>query len=89
MAPPDSIQVLLTCARAGTAAGVSRPVSHNEEERGFEVFIHAAFVYVLPVSGVSRSKAAVRRFGVEHSTGHNRTESQSNVFVFYFKKIKK
>lgn len=51
LAQPGSIQVFLTCARAGTAASVSRPVSHNEEEHSFDVFIHTAFVYVLTVSG--------------------------------------
>lgn len=38
-------------ARAGTAASVSCPVSHNEEEQSFDVF-HTAFVYMLTVSGV-------------------------------------
>lgn len=40
-----------TCARAGTAASVSQPVSHNDEEHSFDVFIHTAFVYMLTVSG--------------------------------------
>lgn len=40
-----------TCARAGTVASLSHPVSHNEEEHSFDVFIHTAFVYVFTVSG--------------------------------------
>lgn len=47
-----TIQVFRTCARAGAAAAsVSHPVSHNEDEYSFDVFIHTAFVYMFTDSG--------------------------------------
>lgn len=60
LAQPGSIQVFVTCARAGSAASVSRPVSHNEEEHSFDVFIHTASVYVLTVSGRTRRVTRLR-----------------------------
>lgn len=49
LVPPGGIQVFRTRASAGAAASVSHPVSHNEEEHSFDVFIHTAFVYMLSV----------------------------------------
>ena len=58
-----------TCARAGAAAGVSHPASHNEEEHSFDVFIHAASVYIFTDS--SRAHHVQRHCGggVKHSLG--------------------
>lgn len=50
-----------TCARAGTAASVSHPVSHNEEEHSFDVFIHTAFVLLLYMFTVSGRAHHVKR----------------------------
>lgn len=47
-----SVRVFIrTCARAGTAAGVSHPSSHNEEGRRLDLFIRVTFVSTLAVSG--------------------------------------